>query len=426
MQDESILLISRLTTQNAGNEALSKELINFFKTKVSERSVRAIDRYPRYFERFSLDKLGSDVVRGFEAAVSRILAIDDGGSAVALAPLAREDQVRLDHRGHELGGALRKLKRMVAYRKRLASIGLIERDQLKTALRSCKESKLVVWNPAGEIHPVAHGVDHVYRLLLMLALALRSGHKAAVINHSLEIEDDRLRKLIAHVYAQLDYVGVRDAKSAEVALDLGVPPAKIIVSPDLVFLARRRPGGESVADVPAGSIALAINGLEAMEGTNEWQELMTGLAALKRPLVFVTNAVNHDRTFSQEIAAMAGGGTVVMHQPGYQDLRGYLRPCSVLISSRLHSSVLALAEGVPVVSIEPSLFKLTAIFQQMDYPIPTVRLQEAGWSQRVLANVQRCLADSEAMKQTSLRAIDEQIDRIESGYAELVSIARSS
>jgi len=204
---------------------------------------------------------------------------------------------------------------------------------------------------------------------------------------------------------------------------LGLPRERIHEAPDLVFLASRKAGKETIDAVPKGSIALAINGLEAPSGLEEWNRLMNGLKELGRPFLYVSNAVNHDLEFARQLADKFGG-TVVDHQPGYQALRGYYRNCDSLISSRLHASILALCEGVPVVSIEPSVFKLTAIFQQLEYPIGTERLQERGWSDRVLANVTRCLSEQAAFASQGLKSLERQTGRIDDAYAPLFALAR--
>ncbi|MFT4053519.1 MAG: polysaccharide pyruvyl transferase family protein [Novosphingobium sp.] len=423
METDGVLVITRLLTQNAGNEALSKELIHFLRANVRGQSVRALDRYPRLFEQFTLKGLGADPVVGFDALADRLI-LRFGHVDSPQARVAAEALVRLDTRGHELSGLLRSLKRRIAWRRRLSGLGLIERAEPATAVRACMNASLVIWNPAGEIRPTPTSVDHVVRLLLLLRIAQKQGRRTAVINHSLEVGDPRLRRLVAHVYSKADYVGLRDAKSIATAREFGIPSEKLIESPDLVFLAGKRAGVKEGKGVPPGAIALAINGLEAMTGTDEWDRLIDGLASFGRPVLFVSNAMNHDIPFSRSLAQRIPGAQVVDYQPGYQDLRAYYRPCSVLISSRLHASVLALAEGVPVVSIEPSVFKLTAIFQQMDYPIPTERLPVSGWAGRVLSNVAACLSDEQGrLRQRGAAIMKDQIERIEQAYAPLFRFA---
>ncbi len=420
MSQGTTLLISRLTTQNAGNEALSKQFLKYFVSNAGRGKVVALDRYPRYFESFSLKGLGADPIQSFDNLARELIRRFSDKSAEAL-PEAREGLVKLDETAKELTGFLRNVKRKVALRKTLASLLLIEKPQLLQAVTGCTSSDLIVWNPAGEIHPTG-SPDQVMRLLLLLRIGQLSGRRTAVINHSLEIADERLRTLIAHVYSQLDYVGVRDAKSVEVALSLGVSKERLHESPDLVFLASREEKARE-AKSQKGSIALAINGLEALSGSNEWVQFMKGLEEFKRPVVFVSNAVNHDREFSTYLAGLSSNGTVVEHQPGYIELRSFYKDCAVLVSSRLHASILALCEDTPVLSIEPSVFKLTAIFEQMDYPIKTVRLQEAAWSEKVLENI-RAVINKEGPDLISegSRALAHQVDRIDRSFRPLFSM----
>ncbi|WP_313606844.1 polysaccharide pyruvyl transferase family protein [Rhizobium sp.] len=420
MSQGKTLLISRLTTQNAGNEALSKQFIKYFLANSERESVLALDRYPRYFESLTTEQLGARPVEKFDNLAKDLMHRFTVRNAERL-PEAAVDLVILDESAREITGFLRKIKRKLAWRKRLASLLLIEKDHLLSAVTGCAMSDLIVWNPAGEIHPTG-SADQVMRLLLLLRIGQMSGRKTAVINHSLEIVDDRLRQLIAHVYANLDYVGVRDAKSVEVALSLGVRKERIFESPDLVFLASREekaPHGKSLK----GSIALAINGLEASSGADEWVHFMKGLGDLNRPIVLVSNAVNHDRDFSKYLASLADNTKVIEYQPGYLELRSFYKDCLVLVSSRLHASILALCEDTPVMSIEPSVFKLTAIFEQMDYPVKTVRLQEPGWSDKLLGDIRAVLNNEGAdLVAEGARALGQQVELIDRAFRPLFAL----
>ena len=297
------LIITRMTTQNAGNEALSKELINYVTQKLPELETFALDRYPRFFEQFTLDSLGSDPASAFDAIVRNLIA-NCMRPGVGSLDKANEARVRLDPRGRELGGPLRRLKRSIAIRRRLATRGLIEREDPVRAVTACATADLVIWNPAGEMGAGVTAIDHVVRLLLLIGVAQASGRKTAVVNHSLEVTDPRLRKLVAHVYSRCDYVGFRDPRSVEAALSIGVRPDKIVESPDLVFLAARRPAKASPPDAPQDAIVVALNGgMEVSAPADDWRRLASGLGKFGRPLLFLSNAVNHDRLFATRLRA---------------------------------------------------------------------------------------------------------------------------
>ncbi|MET0239591.1 MAG: polysaccharide pyruvyl transferase family protein [Sphingobium sp.] len=414
-----VLLISRLTTQNAGNEALSKLAIRYLQTRLKNAHLHAVDRYPRSFGSYSIDKLGPDHVAGFDALARRLSRRFVAKDAPWPAP-ADMNMVRLNLTAKELTGPLRRIKRAIDLRRRLAAVGLIEARSSRIAISACAQADLVIWNPAGEIHPTG-SPNEVMRLLLMMRIAQLHGRRTAVINHSLEIEDPRLRDLVAHVYRALDYVGVRDSPSVDVARGLDVSADKIHEAPDLVFTTL----DQGSARGPGAAIGMAVNGLEAAGAVDEWKDVVASFEKMGRPIIFVSNAVNHDIGFARTVAGGHGDVEIVDRQPGFEELKDIFSRCAVLVSSRLHSSILALAEGVPVVSIEPSVFKLTAIFEQMQYPLATQNMHVPGWADRVIANTDTCLAEGDDLARIGLDRMTEQNERIDKALRPLLALAGS-
>lgn len=394
---ERIVLLSRLSTQNAGNEALSVEFINFFNALLPEAEIRAMDRYPQYLYAFNMRRLGeteASIVANFDASVRKLDA--SFKQAGQLVPIATEGLVRLDPTGKELPKAVAKLKRMIGLRRRLSHFGLVGRESMASTVATCRWADRLVWNPAGEIHPTGNS-DEVLRLLMLVRLAQLNGTKTYVVNHSLEVEDEKLRYLIKHVYRQADCIAVRDKQSCQEAYKLGVAQERVREIPDMVFLsaesdAKRMPPANE--RFPKGAIGLAINGLEAKNGSDEWDELMVGLQALNRPVVFLSNAMNHDLPFAHMLAQKYKL-TIVERQPTYREIRGFYSDLGLLVSSRLHSSIIALSEAVPVMTIEPSVFKLTGIFEQIKYPVATLNLHSVGWASKMLSNIQAALNNDE-------------------------------
>lgn len=390
-----IAIISRLTTQNAGNEALSVEFINFINSLAPDAEVRAMDRYPQYLYALKVDQLGeseASIVASFDKFVRKLNA--SFKNAQDLAPLASEGLVKLDLSAKELPKPIAKVKRLIGVRRRLARFGLVGREAMARYVATSRWADTVIWNPAGEIHPTGNS-DEVLRLLVLVRLAQLTGAKTYVVNHSLEIADEKLRYLIKHVYTNADGIALRDKQSCIEAEKLGVRKENIREVPDMVFLSAETeakitpPTSEAF---PQGAIGLAINGLEAKNGHDEWDELMAGLKTFNRPLVFLSNAMNHDLAFAYALAAKHEL-TVVERQPSYREIRGFYTNLSALISSRLHSSIIALSESIPVMTIEPSTFKLTGIFEQLGYPIKTLRVNQKGWAKTTLMNIENALAD---------------------------------
>ncbi|QUT05659.1 polysaccharide pyruvyl transferase family protein [Sphingobium phenoxybenzoativorans] len=420
MSAPHIALLTRMTTQNAGNEALSIELMHFLGRLVPTATVRALDRYPRYLEQFKMSAMkGNDAFAAFDDIAKHLISRfkRDG---VALAPLAEESLVRLDQSARELQGLARRLKRKIGLRRNLARFPKIGGPALSSTIGTLDWADLLVWNPAGEFHPTG-SVDEVYRLLLLVRIAQLLGTKTAIVNHSLEINDPRLADVVAGVYAASDYVGVRDATSVKVVADLGINPSRIFEAPDLVFLASRD-ASQSPRD-RNNVVGFAINGLEASKDDREWDILFRGLKSHALDFVYLSNAMNHDLELATKLAAKYGG-TVIDRQPTYRELRRLFGNLSVLVSSRLHSSILSLAEETPVVSIEPSLFKLTAIFEQMRYPISTDSFKSAGWGKRLCTEILGAVRDRDDLVSTGNVALQSQLKEIEASYAPLANLLR--
>jgi polysaccharide pyruvyl transferase WcaK-like protein len=418
-------IITRLSNTNAGNEALSTELIELAKRMSPCARVMAINRYPRFFEHLKLSSLGTSgksPTQQFDALAAQ-LGKRFSKAALPLPPVADGSSVLLDTSARELRPALRKIKNFIGVRRNLARFGLIDQEEAFSTVSFCRQVDLLLWNPAGEFHPTGNP-DQTFRLLLLVRIAQLSGVATCIINHSLEIDHPLLREIVGHAYREASHISVRDAQSVSVALSLGVEANKLSEAPDLAFLAARKPPVPvaGLDRVPEGAIGFAINAAEAFNGPDEWDLLLNKLKVFGRPLVFVSNAMNGDWEFGKRLMSKHGGITL-SGQPSYLELRALYQKMSVLISSRLHASILSLCGGNPVVTVEPSVFKLSAILKQLQYPIATDVLTRGGWADRIFASVEYCLAERATLVKFAQSALSRQIETIHRVYEPIFQLA---
>ena len=405
MLPQKILLITRMKSQNAGNEALSAELINLIEDLNPKAEFRVMDRYPRFLQQFTIASLrryarknkGSDsLIDGFEY-LSQTIINKYSGKSEGLEKIASANDAFVDlHIAHK-PSLVKSIKRKIGIRKNLCKFGFIEKENLPICINTISNwADQIIWNPAGEIHPTGDN-NEVMRLLLLMRIAQLSGKKTAIVNHSLEVSDQDLEELIRYVYGNSTGVIYRDSPSCNESARIAIPEKIIKESSDVVFIASK--SNDIIMPPPqekflSGTICLAINGLEAYNGHDSWDWLFDNLKSLNRPIAFLSNAMNHDIKFAQKYSDKYEIN-IVNRQPNYKEIQGFYKNIDLLISSRLHSSILALCQSVPVVTIEPSMFKLTAIFDQLDYPIKTVNLNEKNWSEKVLENVNTALDNRE-------------------------------
>ncbi|RYU60422.1 polysaccharide pyruvyl transferase family protein [Methylolobus aquaticus] len=419
---KKIAVMTRLSTQNAGNEALSLELISLLRSIYGVNDIRALDRYPRHLEHITLSKLRGepDVIRAFERIAQNTIRKANPSSSGVLAPFANSKTVTLSSRARELPSGLKKIKRLIGFRRNLARFGLIEKTDFKRTLNTCAWCDLFIWNPAGEFHP-SGDVNQTLRLLLLVRIAQILGKRTAIINHSLEVEDETLSEIIRYVYSLSDLVTVREKGSLSVAVErLRIPSEKVTQVPDLVFLTARKPAVQSAILEPPfekGAIGLAINGLEAKKGVDEWAEFMGMLEKLGRQIVFVSNAMHKDLPFGAELKKHSRV-LVFERTPSAEELIRIYSRMDALVSSRLHAAVLALLTGTPVITIEPQLFKISGIFEDLKYPYQTDFFSNEGWAKRTFARVKDATEHGEKIRAAGINAVETFERRILQTYTE--------
>jgi polysaccharide pyruvyl transferase WcaK-like protein len=324
-------------------------LLNLFESKQG-KVVRAFDRYPQYLYRYDLRQIiatsEKNIITNFDNICRKLL--EELSDSNFLLP-DQKNVVTLNQTGKELSGTLRKIKRKIAVRKRLAKLALFGKKDARNVVNTILKSDKLIWNPAGEIHPTGN-VDEVFRILILVRIAQLAGKKTYIVNHSLELFDDSLTVILGHVYQGCSSVLVRDHVSVIETRKIGVKISNVFEVPDAVFLTFNQNSIKKATQQKG--ICLAINGLEAFNGGEQWSDFFRELKKFNKPIHFLSNAMNHDMEFANNYA-QEFGIEVVTYQPGYKKLQDFYADFDVLISSRLHSAVLALAESIPVVIIVP-------------------------------------------------------------------------
>jgi polysaccharide pyruvyl transferase WcaK-like protein len=416
-------------THNAGNEALSSSWLRYLEYKAPQADIRVIDRcwsLSRAMGVASRPGLAGDpgpLVEQFERMVDRFIRRTEPDPSGKLAGGIREQAVAAPTQPRRKPLLLAKLIRLLRPRSRLAAAGLIGGTELRKVANTLAWAEVVIWNAAGEIYPTGEWED-LLRMLILLAAAQRLGAKIVVVNHSLETRDPRLDRLLAHVHAKSDLLFLRGKASMAKAIAIGLPGAKLIEAPDLVFRARLETGGgarERSGAIPPGAIVLALNGLSARNGIDEWERLLVGLGGVGRPLAFLSNSMLDDRDFIRRFDGRVAV-TVIERQPGYAEMLQLFAPAALVVSSRLHSAILALCAGVPIVTIEGSDYKISEVVEQMNYPVPTEPVAIAGWADRVLRHVRDALDDRERLTVVGAEAVERQVARIDRAYRPLFDL----
>ena len=151
-----------------------------------------------------------------------------------------------------------------------------------------------------------------------------------------------------------------------------------------------------VDDNGRSGLALAINAqqVRSMGFLEQWNTIVDKLRKFG-PITLTSNEWTTDHPFWKKYLNMDG-----VHCEGqsldYSDYARFLSGFEVVVSSRLHTCVLGLLAGAPIVPVETGTFKLTGFFNQIGMKNEPIRMDEGEWEQRLLDRIAAVLADPES------------------------------
>ena len=405
---DEILLITRIRTLNKGNQALSAAWLGMLERSFPSTPVRILERRPRHLLQYTLAGVAKarDPVGAFDALAERLAWLAPGPAAIDGPP--PRAKILLDETVAPPARFVG-VRRRLNLRGRLAAAGWYA-DEYRRRLAACQRARLVVVNPAGEFFP--REPQAAFYHLLDAAVARKLGRPTAIVNHTMDITDPTLRAIIPVLYKELDLVGFRDRKSIDAFRAMGGDPHNVLVTPDLALTT------ELPAPAPrrAGRVAVAVNVPEATAGgyLAQWHDVVAGLRTAGFEVALVSNELPADQPFYDELRArlpelpLEGAG---LDHDRYGELLGGF---DLVVTSRMHTGVLAMVAGTPVVAVEGSSFKITGLYQELGLAQPVIGPGSPGWAARVVDQAVR-LRDARG------EAADEVRRRIEAVRARIIA-----
>ena len=408
-------LITRLRTPNKGNEALSSECIRALECDPRVERVVLVPRVPPYMLKF--DTAAARAARSFMEAVDRWTAQALRMEAAAPGPAeALPHNVVLDERDKRRGHPVDRFKKMIGLRSRVAKLGRHD-DDYGRRLRLVRECGNLVLNAAGEFWERADDIP--FRHLLDLHFAKAVGCRTAIINHTFSLVDPAVLDLAAIVYNELDYISVRDETSRDAVAALGVDPARISIASDLVFLTEPEPAEQS-----GNVVALCPNTALRRSLHEDWGALIGALQARNIDCRLCSNDFPVDGKFLDQLSNRYGL-PIVGRGLGYRAYSGLLGTFGAVVSGRLHTGVLAIVAGTPLIPVEGLTFKITAAMAEIGNPFPAVNFDDPRWLDLTVSSIEKALDPGGRMREATADVAARQKALAGASVAELVTaIAR--
>ncbi|MCD6142094.1 polysaccharide pyruvyl transferase family protein [Candidatus Bipolaricaulota bacterium] len=209
----------------------------------------------------------------------------------------------------------------------------------------------------------------LYYYLGLIALARALRRPVFLIGQGLGPIDGRLaRSLTRRVLARVDYLGVRDRASRELAARLGIAA---VLDGDLYFL--NPPLPEPRPQREPRRIGVALSGRSVEEREEDWARFLAALPG-DREIALIPFFPGEDLAAARRLAGMLPHARVEV--PGsVAAAQGLIGGLDLLIASRLHPLEFGLRAGVPLIAVaaDPKIAAFVAEVAACDGPeIPCV------------------------------------------------------
>ena len=379
---KTIVLVTRAKTRNQGNVTLSRVWRDLLGQLFPDRRVIALERIPAFLKRYTLAQ--------FESAAHPIAAFD--AAAQQLADAGRSspvdawpgDSIELD-RSAAKPIRFARLRHVLQLRQRLAAFGLFDAARTRRQGKVAQAS-LYVMNAAGEFLPKL--TDTPIQYLLDLRAAQLLGVPTAFVNTSFEVEHPLVRRIAAHVLDKADILLFRDHASAA-NYRAGGGQIDPMVRPDAAML-----HGNLQPPQPATArVALSFNGPATTKAGlgEQWLALARAIRAAGLEPVFISNEWFNDAMVWAAWQA-SDGFAAEGENLDIDDYVAFLGGFDAVISGRLHTCVLAIESGTPVIPVETGTFKLTGLFNQIGL-IDRPEQPAPGWEAPLVERLKAIVAD---------------------------------
>ncbi len=391
-----VVLVTRARSRNQGNVTLSRVWRTMLGECFPQRKIVVLERIPSHLKQYTMASIAhaSDPIAAFDAIARKVAGLASAGGD----PAWDGDPIELTV-GDPVTKPLGALTAILNVRTRLAGFGayrkaFVQRQAVVGA------SSMVVINAAGEFFDKV--TDTPLQYLIDMRAAQLLGKPTAFVNTSFEVVDPLLLRVAAHVCDHCDILEFRDTESAD-HYRKGGGTREATILPDAAI---GTPRLDAPATVVPGRVAFAMNGpfAEAADIVGDWKSLLATLKAEGlAPAVYSNEWYTDEPMWQEWVAAQA--------YPAFgkaSDVPAYMRElgeAEVVVSSRLHTCVLAMLAGVPVVAVESGTFKLTGFYKQAK--LPGAPITPVGdWTAQVRAAIADARANRAAIAAAQTEAID--------------------
>jgi len=386
---KKIFLITKLKTTNTGNEALSQEIIKLFKNTV-ENTIINVNGRPSGLDGYmpSLLAKSSDPIALFENWTDKIVNKIKKEPRVAFKENNWSVQLMFDETGSSLSNKkFNKIKNSLKLIKRYFNSFFIYKNQYKKRAATLREADWLIYSGAGEVTD-GHSINDasvIVRQLVEIRVAQKLGLKTAAVNQSIFIKTDVIKNILTHVYNKMQHIVVRGQSSAKCLIEFGIYKELINIAPDSAINTDILPFPERNKNIVGFNITKDVKISDEEIGS-----IIAYLKQKNKRVVFCSNEVTGDAKIFRNIKEKFGVHSIGKHE-NYIEYTRQLAECDFVISTRVHTNMLALVSNTIIIPIEGTDFRLDELLTGFEYPISVLKSNETKWVDQLLREIDNVL-----------------------------------
>lgn len=305
----------------------------------------------------------------------------------------------------------------------LDAIGLLRPRLLRRAsarqwLRAIESADLVAFNAGGLL--ADHLINFLPERLFQLYLAKQLGKPVVLLNYSLALHRDAHQALAAPVLRELDLHVLREQRSRESLLSMGIAEERIVCTQDAAFA-----HVPALTAKPSGArIGIMLRGDREVDDA-VWARVLDKLAqATGAEIHFLPNCFKYDPPVRERLNRqfpLSDDGQF----PSLQGSMQRISEMDLLITDRYHGVVFAALVGTPVLPMAATTHKMPGLLDALDYPLACRPILEADEVESFVTHALSVWSEREALAQ-SLEAAGKRLQhQVAADYAEVLSRLRT-
>jgi polysaccharide pyruvyl transferase WcaK-like protein len=409
----SITVITKLYTPNAGNQAISTELVNLLSRTFPNARINAGWRNSG-LEQYTYKKLrddSSDPIDTLDKWSEHILESYNSSKTHLLETVYDSETTHpyeISHKQYDPAGLI-ELAPIRVYslpRRFINKVYKIYKSVLDRSkgyskqgekwIEVLKNSNLVIYSPAGEIRDTR--ADYLVKDFLNLRIAQKSGAKVVSLNQSIEFNDPYLVYLIGRLYSSFAAISVRDYESIELLKSANVPANIIKFSPDTSLLAQKASLGQQKTKeilecehIEPDTVGICVRS-EKRINYDDWGKTIQHLRTLGKKVLFVSNQMFDDVEAARKLLDLYDIDFLT-RQYDYEEYIALLSLLDFVISERYHTCIFSAIAGKPFIALRWSNRKMLGLCPLFNYPIQTVDDTHVGWHESVIEDINNIYKD---------------------------------